>query len=77
MYQGWGAAETLKDMMAELEEYYECAGFADFRATTLNGMSARRIRKLYASTFEVDDRPEEDPFLWMNGGKKRNGEVCA
>lgn len=42
----------IDDMIAELEEYYECAGFADFYERVLSKMDEAQIRKYYHDTFE-------------------------
>lgn len=45
---------TLKEMIEELEEFYENAGFADVYERKLRDMSEDEIRSLYKATFEED-----------------------
>lgn len=45
----------IQDMVAELEEYYECAGFADFYERVLKPMTDDEIREYYRTTFIETD----------------------
>ena len=45
---------TLKEMIAELEEFYENAGFSDVYERKLKDMGEDEIRRLYKATFEED-----------------------
>lgn len=47
-----GKATTIEDMIADLEEYYECAGFVDFYERVLKDMSEEQIKKYYEKTFQ-------------------------
>ena len=42
----------LRDMVAELEEYFECAGFANVYEKKLKEMSEVEIQELYNKVFE-------------------------
>ena len=46
---------TIEEMIDELEEFYECAGFADFYERVLKNMSEENIRAYYAETFKEED----------------------
>lgn len=46
---------TLEDMLWELEEYAECAGFADYRKRVLEKMTEEQIVELYQETFSWDE----------------------
>ena len=51
---------NLDDMIAELEEFYECAGFEDYYERVLKNMSEEKIRAYYAETFKEEDRELEN-----------------
>ena len=51
---------TLEDMIAELEEFYESAGFEDYYERVLKNMSEDKIREYYAETFKEEDREFEN-----------------
>ena len=51
---------TLEDMIAELEEFYESAGFEDYYERVLKNMSEDKIREYYADTFKEEDRELEN-----------------
>lgn len=52
--------EAVMEMVADLEEYYEAAGFADFHDRVLKDMDDQQIRACHAETFkEVDYELEE------------------
>lgn len=44
--------KTMEEMLDELTEYYECAGFADFYDRSLKDLTEDQIRELYRNTFE-------------------------
>ena len=44
----------IQDMLAELEEYYETAGFADFYERTLKDLSDEQIIEMYKETFSEE-----------------------
>ena len=46
---------SVQDMIADLEEYYENAGFADFYERALKGKNDEEIIQLYKDTFENDE----------------------
>lgn len=63
---------TVKDiveMTADLEEYYEAAGFADFYERVLSKMDEDQIRKYYHDTFEVEEDHELEEWE-----RRYNGE---
>ena len=45
----------IAEMTADLEEYYECAGFADFHNKVLKDMSDDQIRAYHKTTFCEED----------------------
>ena len=51
---------SLDDMIACLEEYYECAGFEDFYERMLKGKSEEVIREMYLDLKRIEDAPMED-----------------
>ncbi|MBQ7076920.1 MAG: hypothetical protein IJM91_02155 [Lachnospiraceae bacterium] len=55
----------LDDMIAELEEYYEAAGFADYYNRVLKDMSEEEIRKYFHETFFNSDDPKD--VAWREG----------
>ena len=63
---------TVKDiveMTADLEEYYEAAGFADFYERVLSKMDEDQVRKYYHDTFEVEEDHEFEEWE-----RRYNGE---
>lgn len=53
---------TIKDveeMIADLEEYYEAAGFADFYEKVLSQMNDEQISNCYYDTFKENQDLEE------------------
>lgn len=44
----------IQDMLAELEEYYETAGFADFYERVLKDLSDEQIIEMYKETFSEE-----------------------
>ena len=52
------SVECTREMMADLEEYYETAGFTDFHERVLKNMDPDQIRKYHHDTFEVEDDHE-------------------
>ena len=49
----------LQDMISELEEYYECAGFADIYDKVLKDMSEEEIKDYFHKTFFVNEEVSE------------------
>lgn len=49
----------LEDMIAELEEYYENAGFADYYNKVLKSMSEEQVRKHFHDTFFKSTDPKD------------------
>lgn len=49
---------TLEEMIEYLEEFYECAGFADFRARVLDTMDEEGIRGSYYALKEAEEHPD-------------------
>jgi len=47
--------KTMEDMLFELEEYAECAGFADYRERVLRKMTDAQIVELYQETFNWNE----------------------
>lgn len=45
-------SKDLKDMIADLEEYYECAGFAGVYEKVLKDKSEIEIREMHTEVFE-------------------------
>ncbi len=43
---------SIDNMVEELEQYYEAAGFTDFYQRELKNKTEDEIRELYRSTFE-------------------------
>ena len=50
----------ISDMIAELEEYYECAGFANFYDRVLKDMTEEEIIAYYKQTFEMKGNARDD-----------------
>lgn len=46
--------KEVEEMIDDLEEYYEAAGFADFYERVLSKMDGDQIKQYYHDTFEVD-----------------------
>ena len=46
---------TINDMIDELEDFYESAGFADFYERILKNMSEEKIKEYYKKTFKEID----------------------
>ena len=51
--------KNLQDMIEELEEFYECAGFEDFYERCLKGKTEEEILQYYTETFKEDDHELE------------------
>lgn len=47
--------KTLEDMLEELEEFYECAGFEKYYERCLKGKTEEKILELYEATFKEED----------------------
>jgi hypothetical protein len=60
---------TLEEMIDELVEFYECAGFEDYYERVLKNMDELAIRKHYEETFA-----EEDMILEAWEQKQEQGE---
>lgn len=45
-------SEEMIDMVADLEEYYEAAGFADFHENILKNMNDEQIKAYHEDTFK-------------------------
>lgn len=60
----------IAEMTADLEEYYECAGFAYFYNRVLKGMTDDQIREYHRKTF--DEQTDFELEMWE---RKRNGEL--
>lgn len=45
---------TIEEMLEELEQYYEAAGFKNIRAEKLSKMGQKELKKLYDITFNND-----------------------
>lgn len=43
---------SIEDMIEDLEQYYESAGFSDFYQRELKNKTTDEIRKLYKTTFD-------------------------
>ena len=61
--------KDIEEMTADLEEYYEAAGFADFYERVLSKMDEDQIRKYYHDTFEVEEDHELEEWE-----RRYNGE---
>ena len=46
---------SIEDMIEELEQYYESAGFSDFYQRELKNKTPDEIRELYKTTFDLND----------------------
>ena len=46
---------SIEDMIEDLEQYYESAGFSDFYRRELKNKTSEEIRELYRSTFDEND----------------------
>lgn len=55
---------TLDDMVSELEEFYENAGFADYYEKVLKHMTEAQIRDSFHGTFFPDGENEEKMASW-------------
>lgn len=60
----------LQDMIGELEEYYEAAGFENYYDNVLAGKSEEQIRKMYEDTFKQNDDIELE-----NWERKHKGDM--
>jgi hypothetical protein len=49
-----------EEMLSELEEYYECAGFADAYERILKGRSPEEIAELYQELICDEERHAQD-----------------
>ncbi len=49
------AEMSVEDMIEDLEQYYEAAGFSDFYQRKLKNKPPDEIRELYRTTFDEDD----------------------
>ncbi len=56
---------SLEDMISELEEFYETAGFADFDKRVLKDMNEEQIREYFHETFFKDEDPKS--VSWREG----------
>ena len=52
--------DSIGDMTEYLEEYYECAGFADFYERVLKKATPEAIREMYFDLKEQEETPFED-----------------
>ena len=43
---------SIEDMIEDLEQYYESAGFSDYYQRELKNKTTDEIRKLYKTTFD-------------------------
>ena len=50
--------KDVEEMTADLEEYYEAAGFEDFYERVLSKMNESQIREYYHDTFEANENHE-------------------
>ena len=46
---------AIEDMIEDLEQYYESAGFSDFYQRELKNKTPDEIRELFWTTFDEDD----------------------
>ena len=46
---------SIEDMIEDLEQYYEAAGFSDFYQSELKNKTPDEIRELYRTTFDEND----------------------
>lgn len=46
---------SIDEMIEDLEQYYEAAGFSDFYQRELKNKPPDEIRELYRTTFDEDD----------------------
>ena len=46
---------SIEDMIEDLEQYYESAGFSDFYQRELKNKTPDEIRELYRTTFDEND----------------------
>ena len=46
---------SIEDMIEDLEQYYESAGFSDFYQRELKNKTLDEIRELYKTTFDEND----------------------
>ena len=46
---------SIEDMIEDLEQYYEAAGFSDFYQRELKNKTPDEIRELYRTTFDEND----------------------
>lgn len=51
---------SIKDMIEDLEQYYEAAGFSDYYERELKGKTEDEIREIYRVTFK--ERILKDSF---------------
>lgn len=52
--------KELNGIIAELGEYYECAGFQGFYESTLKGKTEAELRDRYKRTFKETDHKLEE-----------------
>ena len=50
--------KSREELVEELTEYYEAAGFADFYDRALKGQTLQQLEQLYRDTFAGDYRRE-------------------
>ena len=46
---------SIEDMIEDLEQYYDAAGFSDFYQRKLKNKTLDEIRELYKTTFDEND----------------------
>lgn len=62
--------KELIDIISELEEYYECAGFADYYERVLKNMSEKELLQHYRETFEI-----QEDFEFEQWEQRHRGEM--
>jgi len=60
---------TLEEMIDELVEFYECAGFEDYYERVLKNLDESAIRRHYEETFAEEDMVLE---AWEQAREKEN-----
>jgi hypothetical protein len=61
--------KSIDDMISELEDYYECAGFENYYARVLKDMNTAQIIQYYKETFEQTEDHELEVWEQKNFDK--------
>lgn len=62
--------KDVEEMISDLEEYYEAAGFSDFYERVLSTMDEDQVREYYHDTFEIEEDIEFEDWERRYNGKE-------